>query len=384
MSKRSLSWLALVLAVVGFLGILVGEPDSVGASPPKATTQEGQSDASNKEGSSKGKGSQDADAQQGDSAEAEAAEQEAAGTGDPQADTEEVLKKVGEEAKQTATEAVDALKEGDLQTAVSRSGELLAKFAVPAITVLLVLLISYFVASFLSRIASAPLRKRVDETLGRFVKKLVFYLIMVSAVLGVLQYFGIGVTSFAAVIAAGGFAVGLAFQGTLSNFAAGIMLLVFRPFKVGDVINAAGITAKVFEIDLFSTLFDTPDNRRIIVPNSEIIGGTIENITFHPERRVDVNVGVEYAADLVKTRAALVAAAESLREKLIDGDGRGYQIVLGDLGDSAVGWTVRFWTTAADYWTVKEALTAAVKNHLDQAAIGIPYPTLDVNVHQAG
>jgi small conductance mechanosensitive channel len=207
---------------------------------------------------------------------------------------------------------------------------------------------------------------------------------MLCAILGVLQYFGIGITSFAAVLGAAGFAVGLAFQGTLSNFSSGIMLLVFRPFKVGDVVSAAGITAKVYEIDLFNTVFDTPDNRRIIVPNSSIIGGTIENISHHSERRVDVGVGVDYTASLDKTREVLSAAADSLREHLIEGDGRGYQIVLGDLGDSAVTWTVRFWTTSADYWTVKEQLTHAVKVKLDEAGIGIPYPQMDVHVLQAG
>ena len=161
------------------------------------------------------------------------------------------------------------------------------------------------------------------------------------------------------------------------------MLLVFRPFKVGDVINAAGITAKVDEIDLFTTTFDTPDNRRIIVPNSAIAGGIIENISHHEDRRVDVPVGVDYSANLQRTRDALTAAAESQKEFLVDGDGRGYQIVLGDLGDSAVNWTVRFWTKADDYWSVKEQLTAAVKEHLEAANIGIPFPKLDVHVHQS-
>src|SRR5690606_34504014 len=119
------------------------------------------------------------------------------------------------------------------------------------------------------------------------------------------------------------------------------------------------------EIDLFTTTFDTFDNRRIIVPNSQISSGTIENITFHRERRVDVNVGTEYSASLDHTRATLSQAAESLNDKMLTGEGRGYQIVLGDLGDSAVGWTVRFWTRADDFWSVKEALTRAVKNGLD-------------------
>lgn len=296
-------------------------------------------------------------------------------------DAEAAVSQAASDAQETASEAVEALATGDLSKAAEKSGELFTTYGIPAITVLVVLVVAYFVAAFLARICSLPVRRHVDETLGRFVGKLVFYLIMVSAFLGVLQYFGIGVASFAAVLAAAGFAVGLAFQGTLSNFAAGVMLLVFRPFKVGDVINAAGITAKVNEIALFTTVFDTPDNRRIIVPNSSIASGTIENISHHDERRVDVSVGTDYTADLHKTRETLAAAAESLKEDLVEGEGRGYQIVLGDLGDSAIGWTVRFWTKAADYWAVKEKLTAAVKNHLDGAGIGIPFPQMDVHVH---
>jgi small conductance mechanosensitive channel len=248
----------------------------------------------------------------------------------------------------------------------------------------LFLVAALFVAQTLARLASTPVRRRVDETIGRFVGKLVYYAIMVCALLGVLQAMGVSVASFAAVIAAAGFAVGLAFQGTLSNFASGILMLVFRPFKVGDTINAAGITATVHEIGLFTTIFDTPDNRRIIVPNNSIASGTIENVSHHRERRVDVAIGVAYPADVDQTREVLTAAAESLREFLIDGEGRGFQIVLTDLGDSSVNWAVRFWTKADDFWTAKEALTAAVKNHLDAAGIGIPYPTMDVNVQQRG
>lgn len=298
------------------------------------------------------------------------------------ADAEKVVIKTVEEAKKSTAEVVDALKSGDLATAAKRSGALFARYGIPAIVVIVLLIISYFVAAFVARISSAPLRSRVDETLGRFVGKLVFYLIMVSAILGVLQYFGVGITSFAAVIAAAGFAIGLAFQGTLSNFSAGIMLMVFRPFKVGDFISAAGITAKVNEIDLFTTTFDTPDNRRLIIPNSAITGGSIENITFHDQRRCDVAVGVDYAADLGETRKTLEAAVESLKEFMVTGEGRGCQIMLDALGDSAVTWQIRFWTKSSDYWDVKEKLTAAIKNSLDRAGISIPFPQMDIHVRQ--
>ena len=292
---------------------------------------------------------------------------------------DELANKTGDAVTQTTDQAKEAVSNVFEMLGVPTW---LAGYLGPAIAALLVLIVGYFVAKTLSRIAGAPIRKRIDETLGRFISKMVFYVVMVCTLLGVLGMFGIPVTSFAAILAAAGFAVGLAFQGTLSNFASGILLLVFRPYKVGDFINAAGVSATVTELDLFTTALDTPDNRRIIVPNSAIAGGIIENVSFHDERRCDVSVGVDYSASVEQTRAALSRAAESLSDKMIDGDGRGFQIVLGGLGDSAVDWTVRFWCQSGDYWGVKEALTKAVKESLEAAQIGIPYPTMDVNVNQ--
>ncbi|MEZ6131661.1 MAG: mechanosensitive ion channel [Planctomycetaceae bacterium] len=279
-------------------------------------------------------------------------------------------------AGQDVTAALEGLQGGRLEAAMP----LIERYLLPAAGVLLLVIVGYMLAKFVARMISTPVRKRVDETLGRFVGKVVYYAIMVSILIAVMGKFGLQVTSFAAILASAGFAVGMAFQGTLGNFAAGIMLLVFRPFKVGDVISAAGITAKVNEIDLFTTTFDTPDNRRFIVPNTAITAGTIENISHHSERRVDVHVGCEYSADLRETREVLANAAESLQNRMVVGEGRGYQVVLGTLGDSAVNWTVRFWTRAENYWPVTEALTEAVKNHLDEAGIGIPYPQMEIHV----
>ncbi|MEZ6092379.1 MAG: mechanosensitive ion channel [Pirellulaceae bacterium] len=296
----------------------------------------------------------------------------------PETTAGEVTENLGELKDEAAAAVSDALA-GNFDGLIVIAMTYLPK----AILVILGVIVAYFVAKFIARLAGTPVRRRVDETLGRFVSKLVFYGIMVCVLLGVAGSVGINVTSFAAVLGAAGFAIGLAFQGTLGNFASGILLLVFRPFKVGDVISAGGITAKVNEIDLFTTTFDTFDNRRIIVPNSQIAGGTIENITYHTERRVDVTVGTEYSAGIDETRATLAQAAESLNEYLLTGEGRGYQVVLGDLGDSSIGWTVRFWTKSANYLTVKESLTRAIKNGLDEAGIGIPFPQLDINISGA-
>jgi len=289
---------------------------------------------------------------------------------------EDVVQGKLEEAQSTFADALG----GDQDAIWSLFGD----YGMPVVWALVILVAAVFIGKIASGMTrNAMTRSRVDETLARFFGKMVYYLIVILGAIFALSKFGIDVTAFAAILAAAGFAVGMALSGTLGNFASGVMLLIFRPFKVGDVINAAGITAAVHEIELFTTTFDTPDNRRIIVPNGQIYGGTIENITFHGERRCDVNVGTEYGADIDATRAALAKAAESLDAKMVKGDGRGYQVYLLDLGDSSVNWVVRFWCRTADYWGVKEELTRAVKQHLDEAGIGIPFPQMDVHVDGA-
>ena len=277
------------------------------------------------------------------------------------------------------SDAFNGLLAGDVQAA----WPLISNYIIPAAGAILTLIVGYMVAKYVGRIVSTPVRKRVDETLGRFVGKMVYYGFMACVMIAVLKTVGVDVAGFAAILAAAGFAIGLAFQGTLGNFAAGIMLLVFRPFTIGDVVNAAGVKGKINEIDLFTTTMDTPDNRRIIVPNSAIAGGTIENMSHHTHRRVEVAVGCEYSADLRQTRKVLEQAAESISDFLVTGDGRGYQVVLGTLGDSSVNWSVRFWTEAGNFWPATEALTEAVKNHLDHAGIGIPFPQMDIHVPEA-
>lgn len=245
---------------------------------------------------------------------------------------------------------------------------------------LTVIFIGYLVAKYVSRLISHPVCSRVDETLGKFVGRMAFYGILLSVGAAVLSELGAPLGGLAAVLAAAGFAIGLAFQGTLSNFAAGVLMLVFRPFKVGDAIHVAGVVGKVNEIDLFTTTLDTFDNRRIVIPNSSISSGTIENISYHPHRRVEVVVGVDYRADMDETRRALQSAADALGDRTIPGEGRGSAIVLAGLGDHAVQWKVRVWVASADYWAAFESLTYEVKKALDVVNISIPYPQLDVHL----
>lgn len=247
---------------------------------------------------------------------------------------------------------------------------------------LTVIFIGYFVAKYLSRIASRPIRERVDETFGRFVGTAIFYIVMVSLIAAVASTLGAPLGGMAAIVAAAGFAIGLAFQGTLSNFAAGVLMIVFRPFKVGDVVNIAGVTGKVNEIDLFTTTLDTPDNRRLIIPNSSISGATIENVSFHAHRRIEVVVGVDYDADIDSTRAALHNAADHFASETIHGEGRGTAVILSNLGDSAVEWKIRMWVKSSKFWPLQESLTAEIKRQLDSAGIGIPYPQMDIHLNR--
>jgi len=243
---------------------------------------------------------------------------------------------------------------------------------------LLLLFFAWMIAAWMGRFVARRLeRVDFDLTLTRFFANITRYAILVMALLACLGVFGVQTTSFAAVIGASALAVGLALQGTLSNFSAGVMLLIFRPFTIGDVVEASGIRGKITAIELFTTTFDTPDNRRFIVPNSLIFGATIENATYHTTRRVDVNVGADYAADIDATRAVLEKAAAGVPGRL---DEPAPQVFLQQLGGSSVDWQVRVWCNTDDYWDICQATVRAVKQEMDAAGIGIPFPQMDVHL----
>ncbi|MEM6856197.1 MAG: mechanosensitive ion channel domain-containing protein, partial [Planctomycetota bacterium] len=190
---------------------------------------------------------------------------------EPTEDATNELENVQAEVQQDAKQAVDSVLSGDVESL----WPLVEKYVIPLALAIVILVVTFILGKIIAKVVANATRKaKVDETLARFFGKLVFYVVITLGVIAALSRVGIEVTAFAAILAAAGFAVGMALSGTLSNFAAGVMLLIFRPFKVGDVVSAAGVTAKVNEIELFTTTFDTPDNRRIIVPNSSIFGGT--------------------------------------------------------------------------------------------------------------
>jgi small conductance mechanosensitive channel len=245
---------------------------------------------------------------------------------------------------------------------------------------LILLVIVWIVAGWARRTATRAFTKaKFDETLSKFFASLIRWTILLLGVLAVLAIFGVDTTSFAAVLAGAGLAIGMAFSGTLGSFAAGVMLLVFRPFRVGDVVTIAGVTGKVDEIGIFTTTVDTFDARRFIVPNVAIAGSTIENISHHPVRRFEVAVGTEYSADLDRTREVLEKVARDMPGRDTDHDP---QVFLAELGGSSIDWKVRIWAKAEDYWPLREATVRAIKVALDEAGIGIPFPQMDVHLDQ--
>ncbi len=254
--------------------------------------------------------------------------------------------------------------------------------AIKVVGALCVLIAGWMLAGWVSRITYRSLKlAKIDETLSRFLTKFAWWSVLVLAVVVCLGIFKVETTSFAAAIGAVGFAIGLAFQGALGNFAAGIMLLVFRPYKVGDVIVVGGQTGTVDEIDLFSTTLDTPDNRRIMIPNGSIFGNTIENTSFHQTRRIDVTVGVGYAADIDASYEVLMNAICTVPGVLSTPSP---EVVLLELANSSVNWSVRAWTKSTDFGLVKQRTLRAVKLALDQAGIEIPFPQMDVNLRGPG
>jgi small conductance mechanosensitive channel len=255
---------------------------------------------------------------------------------------------------------------------------LVTTYGIRVIGVLAVIWIAFKVAGSLQRGLTEGLRQRkFDETLSLFFGNMLRWLVIVGTILTCLSLFGIETTSFAAVIGAAGLAIGLAFQGTLSNFAAGVMLLVFRPFKVGDYIVAANKEGRVAEIGLFVTAIDTADNRRIYVGNTAIESGVIENYTAHPVRRVDIDVNIAGNEDIDASRKALEAASELVTGR----DAKlGTQVFLKGFGGGMVMWQVRVWCTPATYWDVWQETVRAVGYGLLSAKIAMPTPGMNVNV----
>ncbi len=251
-------------------------------------------------------------------------------------------------------------------------------YGTKVVGVLIAIWLAFKLAAWVETKVTGILKQRkFDEALSLFFGSLARWLLIVMAVTGCLGVFGVDTTSLAALIGAAGLAIGLAFQGTLGNFAAGVMILTFRPFGIGDYIKVGGEEGVVAEIGLFVTAIDTLDNRRVIIPNSGVTAGNIENVTHNDFRRVDIDVGVSYGADLDAARKALDAAATGVEGRDPE---RGHQIFLKGLGDSSVDFQVRVWCKTSIYWDVWDRTVEAVKKTLDSNEVEIPFPQMDLHV----
>ncbi|MBF0469992.1 MAG: mechanosensitive ion channel [Gammaproteobacteria bacterium] len=254
-------------------------------------------------------------------------------------------------------------------------------FAINLISAIAIFVIGRWIVKLVKRLLVKMMTKAaMEETLIGFLSGMASNLLLAFVIIAAIERLGVNTTSFAAIIAAAGLAVGLALQGSLSNFASGVLLILFKPFKKGDFVTAAGSSGTVEEIRIFNTIMKTGDNIRIIIPNSAITGGTITNFSANETRRIDLVIGCGYNDDLKAVKAYL--------EELVQGDERilaepAPVVAVNELGDSSVNFVVRPWVKSSDYWGVRWDLTEAVKIGFEARGFTIPYPSQDIHLHQA-
>ena len=243
-----------------------------------------------------------------------------------------------------------------------------------------IFIIGKIVVRIISNLMQKALRKGgTDEMLVKFLGNITYGVLLVAVVLAAIDTLGVNVTSLMAILGAAGLAVGLALKDSLGNFAAGVMIIIFRPFKIGDFITAGGVSGVVDEIGLFATLMHTGDNQRIIVPNSSILGGNITNTSALPTRRVDLVFGIGYNDNIGQARDIIMSVIEA-EERILEDPAPA--VAVGELADSSVNLNVRPWVNSGDYWPVRADLLETIKVKFDEAGISIPYPQQDVYMHE--
>ena len=257
----------------------------------------------------------------------------------------------------------------------------IVNYAIKIAIAVAILLVGIWLSNKLKSVLTRQLVKRdVDTMLASFFSSIAHILLLAFIVIAALNQLGIQTTSLVAIIGAAGLAIGLALQGSLSNFASGVMIIAFRPFSAGDYVEAGGVAGTVEGIKIFSTQLRTADNKTIIVPNSSITDSSITNYSAKDTRRVDMVFGIGYDDDIKTAKLVL--------QNIIDSDERILEdpapiIAVGELADSSVNFVVRPWVKTDDYWAVKFDITEAVKLRFDEENISIPYPQQDVHMHQA-
>lgn len=251
-------------------------------------------------------------------------------------------------------------------------------YGIKIITAILLFVIGKWLAKKITHILATVLEKqKVDITLVKFLKNIIYYMLLAAVLVAVAGQLGINTASFLTIIGAASLAIGLALKDSLSNFSSGVMLILFRPFNVGDVVTAAGETGTVEAITIFNTIFKTGDNQKKIIPNSAISNSTITNITANPTRRIDLVIGIGYEDDIRKAKETL--------EKILGGDSRILadpppKIAVSELGESSVNLVVRPWVKTGDYWDVYFQLMEQIKLTFDEKGISFPYPQRDVHL----
>jgi small conductance mechanosensitive channel len=251
-------------------------------------------------------------------------------------------------------------------------------YGLPVLFAIIILIVGAWAAKVIKGLINRLLTKRnLDPIIVGFVANFAYILLMVFVVLAALGKVGVQTTSFIAVIGAAGLAIGLALQGSLANFAAGFLMILFRPFKKGDYIEAGGTAGIVDQIQVFTTILKTPDNRLVIVPNAKIMGDNITNYSAMDRRRLDLTFGVSYSDDIPKVKSVLKQIAESDERVLKD---PAPQILLGALADSSVNFIMRVWVKSSDYWPFNFETIEKVKIEFDKQGITIPFPQRDIHL----
>ncbi|MGD8844885.1 MAG: mechanosensitive ion channel [Desulfobacteraceae bacterium] len=268
----------------------------------------------------------------------------------------------------------------DVNQMLGKVWELVTIYGLKVLAAVVIFVVGRWIAKLLAGVIRKMMKKsNVDETILKFVGNMAYIALMAFVVLAALSQLGIQTTSFIAVLGAAGLAIGLALQGSLSNFAAGFLMIIFRPIRVGDVIEGAGTAGKVEEIAIFTTTLVTPDNKTVIIPNSALTGDNIVNWTVKGTRRVDLVMGIGYEDDIDKAKQIMhdvLAEDDRILEE------PAAQIAMVELADSSVNFVVRPWVNASDYWGVYMDTTEKIKKAFDAAGISIPYPQRDVHVYK--
>jgi small conductance mechanosensitive channel len=254
------------------------------------------------------------------------------------------------------------------------------EFGKDLVVALAIFYIGRMVAHTVTRLLRKAMQKqKVDQTLETFVCNLINTVLMIFVIIAAISQVGVQTTSLIALVGAAGLAVGLALQGSLSNFASGVLIVMFRPYKVNDFIDAAGISGVVEEVQILTTVLKTGDNKRVIVPNSQIMDSIITNYSANDRRRVDMTVGVSYSDDLDKVRKTLEDLVAADKRILTD---PACTIAVAELADSSVNFVLRPWVESGDYWGVKFELTEAIKKRFDEVGISFPFPQQDVHLYR--